>query len=106
MGVRLEPFVDPLSVPPVLRPSAMISGSEHYRISISEFRQKLHRDLPPTVVWGFEGSTPGPTISAERGRSITIDWLNRLPLRHRLLVDHTLDGAGDDVPEVRTTIHL
>jgi spore coat protein A, manganese oxidase len=106
VGVRLEPFVDPLSLPPVLRPGAMISGSQHYRITLSEFRQKLHRDLPPTVVWGFEGSTPGPTIVAERGRAVTIDWLNRLPARHRLLVDHTLDGAGKDVPEVRTTIHL
>jgi spore coat protein A len=103
MGVRLEAFVDPLVLPPVLRP---IAGSQHYRIAISEFRQKLHRDLPPTVVWGFEGSTPGPTIVAERGHAITIDWLNRLPSRHRLLVDHNLDGAGKDVPEVRTTIHL
>jgi spore coat protein A len=37
---------------------------------------------------------------------VTINWLNRLPSRHRLLVDHTIDGAGKDVPEVRTTIHL
>jgi spore coat protein A len=106
MGVRLEPFVDPLPLPRVLEPTNAASGSQHYRITISEFLQKLHRDLPPTVVWGFEGSMPGPTIAAERGRAVTIDWLNRLPLRHRLAVDHTLDGAGTDVPEVRTTIHL
>jgi spore coat protein A len=73
---------------------------------MSEFRQKLHRDLPPTLVWGFEGSTPGPTISAERDHPVTIDWVNRLPLQHRLRVDHSLAGAGKDVPEVRTTIHL
>jgi spore coat protein A len=105
-GVRLEAFVDPLFLPPVLRPSAVISGTQHYRIAISEFRQKLHRDLPPTVVWGFEGSTPGPIIVATRGRATTIDWLNQLPSRHRLPIDHSLDGAGTDVPEVRTTIHL
>ena len=105
-GVRLEPFVDPLILPPILRPSAVTADSQHYRITISEFEQQLHRDLPPTVVWGFEGITPGPTIEAERGRPITVDWLNRLPSRHRLLVDHTLEGAGRDVPEVRTTIHL
>jgi spore coat protein A len=84
----------------------MLSGSEHYRIAMSEFRQKFHRDLPPTVVWGFEGITPGPVIVAQRGRAVTIDWLNRLPSRHRLVIDHSLDGAGKDVPEVRTTIHL
>jgi spore coat protein A len=105
-GVQLEPFVDPLPVPGVLRAKAVHSGSQRYRITLSEFRQKLHRDLPPTVVWGFEGSTPGPTIEALRGQSVTIDWLNRLPLRHRLTVDRSLDGAGKDVPEVRTTIHL
>jgi spore coat protein A len=73
---------------------------------MSEFRQKVHRDLPPTIVWGFEGTTPGPLISAQRGRGVAIDWLNRLPQKHRLVIDHTLDGAGADVPEVRTTIHL
>jgi spore coat protein A len=106
MGVRLEPFVDPLFLPPILKPSDVVSGSPQYQITISEFQQKLHRDLPPTVVWGFEGFTPGPIIVAERGRSITVNWLNRLPSRHRLLVDHTLHGAGTNVPEVRTTIHL
>ena len=105
-GVRLEPFVDLLPVPRVLEPIATKSGARSYKVTMSEFRQKLHRDLPPTVVWGFEGTTPGPTIAAERGRPVTIDWVNRLPLRHRLLVDHGLEGAGKNVPEVRTTIHL
>ncbi|MEO7143386.1 MAG: multicopper oxidase family protein [Bryobacteraceae bacterium] len=73
---------------------------------MSEFRQKLHRDLPPSIVWGFEGCTPGPTLAARRGSTVTIDWLNRLPARHRLLVDHTLEGAGIGIPEVRTAIHL
>jgi len=106
IGARLEPFADPLPVPAVLRPGVSTPASQHYRIQISEFRQKLHRDLPPTVVWGFEGSTPGPVIAAQRGQAVSIEWLNRLPARHRLLVDHNLDGAGKDVPEVRTTVHL
>jgi spore coat protein A, manganese oxidase len=105
-GVRLEPFVDPLFIPPVLRGPSGHARSRHHRIRISEVRQKLHRDLPEAVVWGFEGSTPGPIIEARRGQAITIDWVNRLPSRHRLLIDHTLCGAGSDIPEVRTTIHL
>jgi spore coat protein A, manganese oxidase len=105
-GVQLEPFVDPLPLPRLLQPTSAKSASQSYRVTLSEFRQQLHRDLPPTVVWGFEGTTPGPTILAQRGSPVTIDWVNRLPARHRLLVDHTLDGAGKDVPEVRTTIHL
>jgi spore coat protein A, manganese oxidase len=105
-GVRLEPFVDPLPVPPVVHPIAENSDSQHYRITMSEFRQKVHRDLPPTVLWGFEGCTPGPTIIARHSRTVTVDWVNKLPTRHRLAVDCTLDGAGKDIPEVRTTIHL
>jgi spore coat protein A len=105
-GVRLEPFVDRLVVPTVMRGSLPRRGSRYHRIGISEFRQKLHRDLPETIVWGFEGSMPGPTIEAQRGETVTIDWVNSLPLRHRLAVDHTICGAGKDVPDVRTTMHL
>jgi len=105
-GVRLEPFVDPLFIPPVIRGSVPRPGSRYHRIGISEFRQKLHRDLPETIVWGFEGLMPGPTIEAQRGETVTIDWMNRLPLRHRLAIDHTICGAGKNIPEVRTAMHL
>ena len=104
-GVRLEPFVDPLPVPRTLKLQSP-GHSPLCQITMSEFHQKLHRDLPPTLVWGFEGSTPGPTILAEQNCPATIDWVNQLPEHHRLLIDHTLHGAGRNVPEVRTTIHL
>jgi spore coat protein A len=105
-GVPLEPFVDPLPLPPVLRPVRSKEGGLMCQLVMTEFRQKLHRDLEPTWVWGFNGISPGPTISAFRDEPLTVDWLNRLPSRHRLAVDHTLHGAGANVPEVRTTIHL
>jgi spore coat protein A len=105
-GVLLEPFVDPLPVPQLLVPVTANATSQHYRITLSEFQQKVHRDLPPTTLWGFEGSMPGPTIAAEQGRKVQIEWINRLPLRHRLATDHNISGAGRDVPEVRTVIHL
>ena len=103
LGVTLEPFVDPLVIPPIVRLNDAVS---RFSLTMSEFQQKLHRDLPPTVVWGFQGIMPGPTIVAERGRAVTIEWLNRLPSHHRLSIDHSLDGSGTDVPDVRTTIHL
>jgi spore coat protein A, manganese oxidase len=106
VGARLEPFVDPLPLLPTLPATTLTSGSQYLTITLSEFRQKVHRDLPPTVVWGFEGNTPGPIIAARKGQTLIVDWHNRLPEKHRLAVDHTLDGAGTDVPEVRTTIHL
>jgi spore coat protein A, manganese oxidase len=105
-GFSLEPFVDPLPVPSVLKPVARSDHLEHYEVKISQFQQKLHRDLLPTIVWGFEGSMPGPTIVAKRGCPVEILWINKLPPRHRLAVDYNLSGAGKDVPEVRTVIHL
>jgi spore coat protein A len=105
-GPPLEAFVDRLPLLPTLPATTLTSGSQYLKITLSEFRQKVHRDLPPTVVWGFEGMTPGPIIAAQRGQTLTIDWQNRLPAKHRLAVDHTLDGAGTGVPEVRTTVHL
>ena len=105
-GVWLEPFVDPLPIPRVLQPQRRSPRLHTYVVAMSEFRQKVHRDLPPSLLWGFEGSTPGPTIAAERGQAVEVHWVNRLPVRHRLCIDHTLGGAGRDEPEARTSIHL
>jgi len=105
-GVALKPFVDALPVPRVLRSTQFRDGAAYHRIELSEFRQKLHRDLPPTVLWGFEGCTPGPTIIAKRNHPVSVDWVNRLPAKHRLAVDHTLAGAGSGVPETSAVIHL
>jgi hypothetical protein len=52
-GVPLEPFVDPLPVPQLLVPVTANATSQHYRVTLSEFRQKMHRDLPPTMLLGI-----------------------------------------------------
>src|SRR5437899_3140713 len=39
---------------------------------------QFHRDLPSSSIWGFEGTVPGPTIEAERGQPVTIEWRNEL----------------------------
>lgn len=105
-GVWLEPFVDPLPVPRILAPQVDSVESQRYAIGMSEFQQKVHRDLPPTTFWGYEGSMPGPTIAVRRGSTVHVEWRNQLPPRHRLAVDHSLSGAGTDVPEVRAVVHL
>ncbi len=105
-GAPLTPFVDPLPIPPVIEAKGRIQGKPYYRLELAEFQQTLHRELPPTTVWGFEKSTPGPTIVAHRDRAIVVDWVNHLPAKHRLAVDHNLSGAGKQVPETRAVIHL
>lgn len=105
-GVQVEPFADPLPVPRTLNPSSEKNGADYYRIAITEFKQKSHRDLPPTTVWGYSGASPGPTIKATQNRAVKIDWINQLPRTHRLAIDRNICGAEAGVPEVRTVVHL
>jgi spore coat protein A len=97
----LTPFVDPLPIPPVLTPGAGVLD-----IHMRQFTQKLHRDLPPTRLWGYNGIYPGPTIEARTGVPIQVQWHNDLPSHHFLPIDHTIHGAESTVPDVRTVVHL
>jgi len=39
---------------------------------------RFHRDLPESPIWGFDGGLPGPTIEAERGQPVSVEWRNEL----------------------------
>jgi spore coat protein A len=114
----LTPFVDPLPLPAVATPVAQSdSGPVEYRLSMVERRQKLHRDLPPTTVWGFDdgttgGGTPGPTLEARTGFPIRVTWANdlrdvsgNLLESHALPVDTCVDGASTSAPRTVTHLH-
>ena len=98
----LAPFVDALPIPLVLH--AEHGKPLHIRMAASE--QKLHRDLPPTMLWTYGGTHPGPTIEARSGQPVEVTWENALPSRHFLPVDHAICGAEVDKPEVRAIVHL
>ena len=100
--VNLPPFVDPLPIPPKLvhRPGVPAS------IRMNSFRQKIHRDLPPTSLWGYNGSWPGPTIEVRRGQPFSVNWFNHLPPRHFLPLDFTVHGEEQTVPPVRAVVHV
>lgn len=106
----LTKFVDPLPIPPIAKPTT--AGGNHYLITMQEIQQKLHRDLPPTTVWGYDGVYPGPTFKVKRGTPITVEWQNHLPVKHLLPLDHALHGAKPDKsgapapPDVKTAVHL
>jgi spore coat protein A len=46
------------------------------------------------------------TFETRGGVGLSVEWANELPQRHFLPIDHTLHGAGRDVPEVRGVVHL
>ncbi|HEV7518368.1 MAG TPA: multicopper oxidase domain-containing protein, partial [Thermoanaerobaculia bacterium] len=97
----LTPFVDALPIPPVLTP-----GAATVDVHMRQFRQKLHRDLAPTKLWGYNGTYVGPTFETRTGSPISVQWLNDLPATHFLPIDHTIHGAEANVPDVRTVVHL
>jgi spore coat protein A len=79
----LEPFVDPMPIPPLADPvSGSPGGVATYDMAISETQQQLHSDLPLTTVWGYDDGTgtryPGPTILATADQAVTVNWINDL----------------------------
>jgi spore coat protein A len=109
----LARYVDPLPLPSMLRSTELQPDPTNpsqklplYRVRIEELHSKLHRDLPPTRLWGFNGSSPGPVFETRSGQGLLVEWQNRLPAKHFLPIDHNLCGAEPDQPEVRCVIHL
>jgi FtsP/CotA-like multicopper oxidase with cupredoxin domain len=75
MTPPLTPFVDPLPLP-----RRLLAREHDGRLSVRmrTGRHSFHRDLPASRVWGFDGSIPGPTIEAERGEPVRVEWINEL----------------------------
>lgn len=73
----LTPFLDPLPMPPVVRP--VRTGNVHsLTIPMVNATVRLHSQLPPTEVWSYGGVVPGPTIEVRRGQRLRVAWTNRL----------------------------
>jgi spore coat protein A len=110
---RLQRFADSLPVPIIARRSGMRPDPLHpgwtipfYRMPMRETQVTVHRDLPPTRMWGYSATMPGPTIEARSNQPLLIEWANELPPQHLLPIDYTLHGSGKDVPQVRSIVHV
>jgi spore coat protein A len=106
----LAKFVDPLPIPPIAKPVGVrhepARNTLLYRVEMQPVVSRIHRDVPPTHFWSYGATFPGPTFDTLSGEGFWVDWVNRLPRKHFLPVDHTIHGAGEDVPEVRATVHV
>ena len=103
-GVKLTRYIDPVPIPPVIRSTG--KPDETIEIEMVQFKQKVHSDLPPTTVWGYNGSWPGPTIEAQRNQTLNVNWVSKLPATHLLPIDHSIHGAESTIPSVRNVAHL
>ncbi len=111
--MSLARFVDPLPIPPRARATGLRMHPAWpgrqlpcHRVTMRAFNARLHRDLPPTPMWGYEGSSPGPTIEVQGDEPVLVEWVNALPQRHFLPIDHGLHGAERDKPDVRAVTHV
>ncbi|HWC78376.1 MAG TPA: multicopper oxidase domain-containing protein [Pseudonocardiaceae bacterium] len=89
----LTKFLDPLPIPPVLRPHAWWHRDE-ITITATRAEVRLHSQLPPTAVWAYNGAFPGPTIDVHRDRTLRLSWTNGITGRFPLVaVRAAADGA-------------
>jgi len=82
------PFQRPLpTIPTAKKLRHPDTTTDYYRIDmIRADRQILPTpDFPPTMIFGYDGITPGPTIRARRNRDVVVRFVNRLPARHPTL---------------------
>ncbi|HLR60868.1 MAG TPA: multicopper oxidase [Lentibacillus sp.] len=105
MNKKLTKFVDALPIPKILKPLRKDKNEAYYEVEMTEFRHKMHRDLRPTRLWGYNGQFPGPIIDVSRGKPIQVKWENKLPDKHFLPIDKSFHDL-DELPEVRTVTHL
>jgi FtsP/CotA-like multicopper oxidase with cupredoxin domain len=99
------PFLDPLPISPIARPVAPFStlpdplavnvdGSttfhvhgprsvpspaSYYIVRERAALHSFHRQLPPNLIWGYDGIVPGPTFFAQTGTASLVRFVNNLP---------------------------
>jgi o-aminophenol oxidase len=71
----LVAFADALPVP-----RRLLAGEHGGRLTVRmrAATHRFHRDLPESAVWGYDGLVPGPTIEAQRGEPVTVEWRNEI----------------------------
>src|SRR5512139_541287 len=70
-------FLDPLRVPPLVRPRWRPGHSE-LTVTMRETKVRFHSQLPPSRVWAYDGHVPGPTIEVRRGQLLRVAWVNEI----------------------------
>lgn len=105
----LTKYIDPLPYLSTARAVDKTPDATYYEMKMTQFKQKLHTQLPPTTLWGYNSQFPGPTIEARSGSPILIKWINELTASNYLVpgvFDLSLHGTDNAEPEVKTVVHV
>ena len=66
-------------------------------LQCAQFEAKLHRDMKPTRDVGLRGHLyPGRRSRREAAKECYVEWVNELPSKHFLPIDHSIHGAEAD----------
>ena len=95
----LQPFVDVLPVPD----RRVVTEPSRLTIPLRTGLHRYHRDLPPSPVWTFDGTVPGPTVEVHRGVPLEVRWENGLTGNLPVIVTVAPANELDGVP-VQTTL--
>jgi spore coat protein A len=74
----ITPYQVALPVPAVLTPTSTDATTDYYTLNMTTASGNI---VPgkTTPEWGYNGSSPGPTISAQAGRIVKVHAVNQLP---------------------------
>ncbi|MDE2080332.1 MAG: copper oxidase [Burkholderiales bacterium] len=109
--IRTSPAMEPPRAPPDGRPYNPVATLNGWTLpwrtkaGVKEFHlvaEPVVREFAPGMtanLWGYNGSSPGPTIEAVEGDRVRIFVTNRLPEHttvhwHGILVPNGMDGVG------------
>ncbi len=83
-----KPFEAALPILPALSPDRSDASTDYYDVTVRAARARI---LPghETRIWGYNGTMPGPTIEARRGRRVALRLWNTLPVP---IVNHLHGG--------------
>src|SRR5215475_16182311 len=68
----LAKFVDALPIVPTISTFKKLNGVPFFEVDMRPLFKKLHRDLPATMLWGYNGMYPPPTFDVRRGTPIAV----------------------------------
>jgi FtsP/CotA-like multicopper oxidase with cupredoxin domain len=77
-----KPFQQDWRIPPVAVPHARYGGTDFYSMHMSAKQVDILGNGKLTTIWGYDGTTPGPTIHVERGRRVAVRHCQELPATH------------------------
>lgn len=94
-------FTLQLPIPAVLAPTSTDATTDYYNIEMKTGTTQIRNTGAATPIWGYNGTYPGPTIVATRGRRVMVTQKNSLTEKmtvhnHGHMVSAASDGHPTD----------